>query len=502
MSSTSLTRIPRAPVVTVMGHIDHGKSTLLDYIRKTKVTETEAGGITQHLSAYEVEHTGESGPRTITFLDTPGHEAFQHLRSRGSNVADLAILVVAADDGVKPQTLQALKAINEAHIPYIVAISKIDKANADVERTKLSLVEHGVYLERYGGSISYVPISSKTGEGVQTLLDLLLLMADLAELSGDPTLPASGTVIESHCDPKRGISAVLLIKDGTLRTGSYVVAGAACAPTRLIENFRGAPVREASFSSPVMVTGFSTTPPVGSPFTVVGTKKEAQDLLRSYAPTVLNHCAPDGATGEGCFSLPVVLKSDVVGSIDAIKHELKKHEDERTAIRVVHEGVGTITEGDIKQAGGSADTIVIGFNVGVDAAATELAERLGITIARFAIIYELADWLPEAIRTRRPAVCGEVELGAGTVLKVFSTSHKLHTIGCRIASGVFSVKDRIVCRRGNEELGRGHVQSIKSGRSDVSHINAPADCGMQLHIELDTELAYGDSVVAFTVRTA
>ena len=269
--------IPRPPIVTVMGHIDHGKSTLLDYIRNTKVTETEAGGITQHISAYEAEHTLEDGTtRTITFLDTPGHEAFQHLRSRGSSVADVAILVVAADDGVKPQTMEAHKAITESGIPYVVAITKIDKSNADIERAKYSLLEHGIYLEGLGGNISYIPISSKTGEGIGQLLDIVLLTVDLEPPMGTPEKPATGIVIESHCDPRRGISAVLLVQDGTMKKGDYVVAGNTCAPLRIMENFLGRTVEEVTFSSPVMVVGFSDIPPVGEPFTTVADKKTAQ----------------------------------------------------------------------------------------------------------------------------------------------------------------------------------------------------------------------------------
>ena len=278
MTQISENSIKRSPVVTVMGHIDHGKSTLLDYIRKTKIVDSEAGGITQHLSAYEVEHTDTEGNmRRVTFLDTPGHEAFQHLRRRGSSVADFAILVVAADDGVKPQTLEALKAINTANIPYLVAISKIDKNNADIEKTKMSLVEHGIYLEGMGGSISYALIDSKSGKGIR-ILDLLILATDLEDLTGDPTLPATGTVIESHCDSKRGVSATLLIKDGTLETGAYVVAGQAYAPLRIVEDFLGNTIKQASFSTPILVVGFSENPPVGELFTTVATKKEAIEI--------------------------------------------------------------------------------------------------------------------------------------------------------------------------------------------------------------------------------
>ncbi len=500
MTKAPTNRIPRPPIVTVMGHIDHGKSTLLDYIRKTKVVDSEAGGITQHISAYEVEHVTPAGEtRRITFLDTPGHEAFQHLRSRGSSAADLAILVVAADDGVKPQTLEALKAIEQAGIPYLVAISKIDKNNADIERAKSSLVEHGIYLEGMGGSVPYVPISSKTGEGVPALLDLLLLAADLEELTGDPDAPASGLVIESHCDARRGVSAVLVIKDGSLRAGEYVVAGTASAPLRIMEDFLGKKVDHATFSSPLMVVGFTDTPPVGQPFTTVPTKKDAQRLVQAFA--LDQHVVSEAiaADEDGAYVLPVIIKSDVVGSIEAIKHELKKREDERTHIRVIHEGVGAIAEGDVKLATGSKDTIIIGFNVGADAAAQEMADRLDVELARFAIIYELADWLPGAIAMRRPKLRGERELGRAKVLKTFSFTHKVQTVGCRVESGTLSAHDRIKLLRGDTEYGRGTVATLKSGKSDASRVEAGTDCGAQLHCELETQPSFGDVLIAYTV---
>ena len=502
MAQPSHNRIPRPPVVTVMGHIDHGKSTLLDYIRKTKVTQTEAGGITQHISAYEVEHASPDGTvRRITFLDTPGHEAFQHLRSRGSSAADLAILVVAADDGVMPQTLEALAAITQAHIPYLVAISKIDKSNADVEKTKRSLISHEIYLEGMGGSIPFVPISSKTGEGISALLDLLLLAADVEELTGDPESPATGLVIESHCDQRRGISAVLVIKDGTLAKGEYLVAGNAYAPLRIIEDFAGRRVDHASFSSPIAVTGFSNIPPVGSSFQVVATKKEAVLLANEHTDTCTQATAEQTDTDDESlhFCVPFIIKADVVGSIEAIQHEIKKFENERTSTKVVQTGVGTITENDIKCAQGSKQTIVIGFNVGIDAPAQELAERHGIEVKLVRIIYDLSDWLQGAIDARRPHRRGERELARAKILKCFSFAHKTQTIGCRIESGTLSVRDRIILTHGNTELGRGRVVSLKSGKAEVSHVEAPTDCGAQIAIELEQEPVFGDTIVAFTI---
>ena len=255
-------KIQRPPVIVVMGHIDHGKSALLDYIRKTNVVESESGGITQHISAYELTHNN----RKITFLDTPGHEAFKKMRSRGTEVADIAILVVSAEEGVKAQTLEALECIKESTIPFIVAINKIDKPQANVEKIKQNLIENEIYLEGLGGEIPFVPVSAKTGVGIPELLDMMLLVADLEELSGDKGKSADGIVIESNLDQKKGISASLVIKDGTLKSGMFVVAGDSFSPVRIMEDFKGLPIKEASFSSPIKIVGFNKVPQVGAKF--------------------------------------------------------------------------------------------------------------------------------------------------------------------------------------------------------------------------------------------
>jgi translation initiation factor IF-2 len=495
--NTPTTTIPRPPIVTVMGHIDHGKSTLLDYIRKTKVTEGEAGGITQHLSAYEAQHTMEDGTvRTVTFLDTPGHEAFQHLRSRGSHAADVAILVVAADDGVKPQTMEALNAIQESNIPYVVAITKIDKNNADIERTKASLLEHGIYIEGMGGDISYVPISSKTGEGVGQLLDLVLLTVDIDPPMGTPEVPATGVVVESHCDPRRGISAVLLVQNGTMKKGEYVVAGNTCAPLRIMENFLGKAVEEVTFSSPVMVVGFSDIPPVGEQFTAVRDKKTAHEEV-ALCTEAMKQCAIAeelSEENEELFVLPVIIKTDVVGSLDAIKHELQKRNDERTRVHVVHQGVGAVTENDIKMARGNKSTIVIGFHVDVDAAARELAERIECTIVTYDIIYQLTEWLPSAIEARRPKVRKERLLGTGTLLKVFSSQGNKYTIGVHMDEGVLKRGDVAMIRHKDEDVGKGTIENIKAGPADTSEAKEGNDYGIVLSVTFKdgTDLRHGD----------
>src|SRR3989344_220176 len=275
------TLIERPPIVVVMGHIDHGKSTLLDFLRKTSVVAGEAGGITQHTYSYEVTHTGEKGAsKRITFLDTPGHEAFTLMRSRGASVADIAVLVVAANEGVKPQTLEALAIIKKHEVPFVVAINKIDTPHANVDKVKQELAEHEVYLERYGGSVPVVAISAKTGENVPALLDMILLVAEIEELKGDPDAPAEGTVIEAHQDPRKGITATLVIQNGTLRKKMFVTTGAAYAPVRRIDDTLGHEIAEASFSTPVFITGWNTIPEAGASFTVCADKKTAEETAQ------------------------------------------------------------------------------------------------------------------------------------------------------------------------------------------------------------------------------
>jgi translation initiation factor IF-2 len=488
-----MARNTRPPVIAVMGHIDHGKSSLLDYIRKANVVAGEAGGITQHVSAYIAEHAG----RQITFLDTPGHEAFKALRERGAAAADIAILVVAADEGVMPQTLGALKAIKESNIPFVIAITKIDKNNADIQNTKNSLLEHEIFIEGLGGDIAYAPVSSKTGEGIPELLDLVLLTADLAEITADADTSATGFVLESTQDQKKGVSATLIIKDGTLTTGSFVVAGDAFAPVRFIEDFLGKRIDSAGPSLPVRISGFSTLPSAGSLFSVVANKKEAEALAQKNAKAF--ESAPKRtALAEGTAELPLIIKTDFAGSIDAIVHELAKITHERAVIHVVSSGVGNVSESDVKTARASSGTI-IAFNVGTDAIARELAERDGISIFSYSIIYELSEKVTELLTACVPLLAEEKELGRALVLKPFSTSGKKQVLGARHISGVLSLKDRIKLVRKGVELGRGNIANLQQARIDVKEIKTEGDFGTEL--ELREPVMYGDEIITFTVSS-
>lgn len=487
-----MAREARPPIIAVMGHIDHGKSSLLDYIRKANVAQSEAGGITQHVSAYIAEHNG----RHVTFLDTPGHEAFKALRTRGAAAADIAILVVAADEGVMPQTIDALTAIKEANIPYLVAITKIDKNNADINHTKSSLVEHEIFIEGMGGDIAYALVSSKTGEGVPELLDLVLLASDLIEITADSTLSATGFVLESTQDPKRGASATLIIKEGSLTTGGFVVAGDAFAPIRFIEDFLGKRVPHAGPSEPVRVSGFSKLPTAGSLFSIVKTKKEAEALAQAQAGNSVATQKAD-TVAEGITELPLVIKTDVGGSIDAITHELGKITNERAVIRIVASGVGNVSEGDVKKATASG-AVIIAFGVGVDAIARELAERDAVVIESCAIIYELSEKVEKLLAESVQAVDTEEELGRASVLKTFSSSAKKQVLGARYVSGTLSVGSRIKLLREGEEVGQGKIKNLQQARADVKEIKTEGDFGTE--IEMREPAVYGDELVAFLIK--
>ena len=485
-----MARIARPPVIAVMGHIDHGKSSLLDYIRKANVVAGEAGGITQHVAAYIANHNG----RRATFLDTPGHEAFKALRTRGAAAADISILVVAADEGVMPQTLDALAAIREAKIPFIVAITKIDKNNADVEHAKNSLLENGVYLEGLGGDVAYSLISSKTGEGVPELLDLVLLAADMLEITADPEASATGFVLESTQDPKRGASATLIVRDGTLTFGGFVVAGDAFAPIRFIEDFLGKRVERAGPAEPVRISGFSTLPAAGSLFNIVKSKKEAEALCGKNAlASTASAVAP---TANGAVELPLVVKADVAGSIDAILHELAKISHERAALRILSSGVGSVSEGDVKTAHASGGTI-IAFNVGTDTIANELAERDAVTILPFSVIYELSEKVAKLLAARAPSVVVEKELGRAVVVKPFSSSAKKQVLGARYTSGVLTVGDRLKIIRKDVEIARGSIANLQQARTDVKEIKTEGTFGTEIAARVDA--APNDELIAFVV---
>ena len=483
----------RPPIVVVMGHIDHGKSKLLDYIRNANVVEGEAGGITQHLSAYCVEHTTKEGEKKpITFLDTPGHEAFQKMRFRGAGIADVAILIVSAEDGVMPQTLEALECIKKADIPYIVAINKIDKPAANLVKTQSSLVENEIYIEGMGGDISWTAISAKTGEGVDELLDLLLLTAELAELTYDPTILASGAIIEAKLDGRRGNTASLMIKNGTLKSGQFVVAGSSFAPVRIMEDCSGKTIKEAKASEPVGIVGWSEVPYVGDPFVTLESKREAEKLAAE------NKTQTEHSTHEESDlpTIPLLIKADVLGTIDAIKHELEKFESDRVHVRIIGTGVGDISANDVQNVAATENAIIVGFNVKTDRAAVDLAERLGVEIDTFDIIYKLSEWLEGALKERTPKMESEKISGLVKILAHFSTQKGIQVLGGKIKEGKISQGQQVTISRRDVELGKGVVKNLQQEKSNVSSVTE-GEFGMQ--IESKVEIAPGDFIEAFDI---
>lgn len=492
----------RPPIVVVMGHIDHGKSKLLDYIRNANIVEGEAGGITQHIGAYEAEvkcqdsqHKHQS--KKITFLDTPGHEAFSQMRLRGAKVADIAILIIAAEEGIKPQTLEAYNAIKKAGIPFVIAFNKVDKPNADPEHVKNQLAEQQIFVEGYGGNIPSVNISAKTGEGVDNLLDLILLLAEMENLQASPDENASGVVIESKLGSRRGISATLLIQTGTMRKGMFVVAGNAIAPVRIFEDFQGNSIDETTFSSPVKIVGFNSMPPVGAEFQTFKTKREAEEKIKENSLDMQKE--KNGETAiypeeKGKIIISIIIKGDVTGSIEAIEHEIKKLEKENILINILRKDIGKITEDDIRLASSAKNSIVFGFNVETDSSARTLAERFGIVIFTSDIIYKISEWLEEEIERRKQEETTEKIIGSAKILKTFSKNKNKQVLGGEVLEGKIIISKSLYVRikRGDDKLGEGKILELQHNKTTAKEINQGEQFGMMLESKI--EILKGDIV--------
>lgn len=487
----------RAPVVCIMGHIDHGKSTLLDYIRKTNVVSSEAGGITQHMGAYEVLHETKDGQKhPITFLDTPGHAAFVGTRLRGVSAADIAILVVSGEDGAKPQTVEAMECIRAAKITFIIAISKIDKPNADVERTKQSLMEKGIYMEGYGGDAPCLGISSKTGEGVGELLDLILLVAELAELKADPHAPATGVIIETAVDRTTGTSATLIIKDGTLEVGNALASGEAFATVRFIENFAGQKVKTARPGSPAKVSGWNQVPVVGEKFLAYESKREAEVAATDSKKQTGKKVTQTITEGDLRAIIPVVIKADTAGTLEAIEHEIEKLQSDRVFFKILATGVGAIGENDLKIAP-DPKCVIIGFNVAIDSHAKSLIERDSIKVEVFDIIYKLIEWLEAISRERTPKMKVEEISGKAKVLKIFSVDKDKQILGGRVNEGSMKTGIELKVMRRENEIGRGRIRELQEQKAKTSEVEKGKEFGAM--IESKIEIAPGDELVAFEI---
>ncbi len=497
----------RPPVVVIMGHIDHGKSTLLDYIRKTNVVDKEVGGITQAISAYEVEiltpDKSGSGPRPqasrITFIDTPGHESFSKMRERGCQIADIAILIVSAEDGVKPQTIEAWKTISQNSTPCIVAINKTDKPNANVEKTKTELAENEIYLENYGGKIPFVEISAKTGQGVEDLLILVNITAEMEGWSGDSEENASGFVLEANLDSKRGIQATLVIKNGTLKKGMVVVAEDSVCGVNIMEDFKGMAVNEISFSSPVRLVGFSKIPKIGARFKSFKGIKEAEKFFEECCLTIKSN-TKNGNTStntEKKKTIPIILKADISGSLEAVEKEIAKIKDENAEFRIIQKGVGPVGESDIKNISGNENIIVIAFNVKVDKNAVELANQRGVNISSFNIIYKMTEWLETEMEKRRPKIETTETTGNAKILKVFSRTKEKEIVGGKVLKGRIILDKVVKIMRREFEIGRGKIVNLEKNKTKVSEVEEGAEFGMM--IESKIEIVAGDVIESFNI---
>jgi translation initiation factor IF-2 len=478
--------VKRPPVVTILGHVDHGKTSLLDVIRESNVTAQEAGGITQHIGAYQVEVSGEK----ITFLDTPGHEAFTAMRARGSQVTDIAILVIAADDGVMPTTVEALNHAKAAGVPIVVAINKIDLEGADPDRVMQQLAEHDVVVRQYGGDTEAVPVSARTKEGIQTLLETIALVAEIQDLKANPDRPAAGAVVEAELTTQRGPVATLLVQKGTLRTGDAVVAGDATGKIKAMFDERGKAVNEAGPSTPVKVLGLQPVPAAGDVFTVVSDERAAraeveerrrrreEALAREAHPVNLDSLFGEIHTGQ-LKDLNIILKTDVQGSIDPIRHSLERLSNDEVQVKIIHSGSGTITESDVMLAVASKG-IIVGFNARVDAGAKRLAEAEKVEIRKYSIIYNLIEDVEKAIGGMLEPVFADVASGHAEVRQIFKISRYGNIAGCYVLDGTLHRNDLVKVLRGGEQIADTRCAGLKRFTEDAREVQSGYECGISL----------------------
>ena len=496
--------VPRSPVVVVMGHVDHGKTSLLDAIRDTHVTATEAGGITQHIGASVVEING----RSITFLDTPGHAAFTSMRARGAQVTDVAILVVAADDGVMPQTVEAINHAKAAGITIIVAINKMDKEGANPDRIKQELTEHDLLVEEWGGDTICVPVSAKKKEGIDNLLEMVLLVSDMKELKANPNRRAKGTVIESRLDKGKGSVATVLVQNGTLHSGDVIVAGTVVGRVRAMMDFRGNRITEAGPSVPVEISGLSETPQGGDLFYAVDDEKKARAVVEARKQKIkderiaaqqkvslenLFDCIKEGEMKE----LNIIVKADVAGSLEAVKQSLEKLSNDEVRVKTIHGGVGGITESDVILAQAS-NAIIVGFNVRPDASARATAEMNGVDMRMYRVIYEAIEEMESAMKGMLDPKYREVVLGHAEVRATFKVSGVGTIAGSYVSDGKISRNCEVRVVRGGIIIHEGKLSSLKRFKDDVKEVASGYECGMG--IENFNDIKEGDVIECFVME--
>jgi len=480
----------RAPIVTILGHVDHGKTTLLDTIRKASVASGEAGGITQHLGAYQVKRRG----KYITFIDTPGHEAFAAMRKRGVSFADIAILVVAADDGVQPQTKEVISYLKEREFPVIVAINKIDKADANPAKIKQELADHGILIEEWGGKILCSEISAKQNIGIDKLLENILLVAEVEEYAADPKRDGLAIVLESHLDPQKGPVATTLVRTGTLKVGQDIVSGSAFGRIRHMEDYTGKSIETAGPSVPATIFGFHDAPTVNDVISVASGKVSA----RARSRQVVAHAKLAGAGSEegeeGQKKLCYVLKSDVQGSLEAIEQILSSIQSDEAAFEEVASGVGAITESDIRLAE-SAGAVVFGFNVEPTAVAKRIAEKSATPIETFSIIYKLVDRAKERLSDLLPPEIIRTDYGRLSVLAIFKTGKRDQILGGRVAEGKMVKGALFEVKRGSEIIGQGKMGNLQQNKENAEEVGQGNECG--LVFEGNVKVEQGDTLIAY-----
>ncbi len=499
--------VARPPVVAVMGHVDHGKTTLLDNLLNKKTVETEAGGITQHISAYQLEHDG----RKITFLDTPGHEAFAAIRQHGAMLTDIVVIVVAADDGVKPQTVEAIKFAQGANAKIIVAINKIDREGADVPRTMADLSTHGLQPEEWGGEIMMIPVSAKTGENLEKLLDAILLVADVEELKADVEIPAEGLVIESHMETGKGSVVNLLVTGGELKVGEFVAAGSSYGKIRTMLDFRGRPKGKATPSTPVTVTGFKELPNFGDRFMEYPDEKSARRAALMYAQNAQNEAMSANVTSTDLLRMMntednakvfnVIVKGDVLGSVTSVVDSLKMIDTKgEITLNVVATGVGDITENDVYMAAGDTadNTVIYGFNVGVPTNIAKLAARDGVAIRNYKVIYELLDDARAAMEDLLGEEVVETELGEMKVMGVFRVTKTEIIAGGQMLRGKLIPGILARLKHGSTVLGEAEVESVQKERIDAKELIENEVGGLALKTEKKMNLEVGDRLEFFS----
>ncbi|MFH1522330.1 MAG: translation initiation factor IF-2, partial [Patescibacteria group bacterium] len=468
----------RPPVIVIMGHVDHGKTKLLDAIRKTNVVEGEAGGITQHIGAYQVERNN----RLITFIDTPGHEAFTAMRSRGTKVADIAILVVAADDGVKPQTIEAFRIIEAAKVPFLVAINKIDKKEADIDKTKQELsTQLNITPEDWGGKTICAPISAKDGKGVEDLLDMVLLTADEGadKIKSNPEASALGTVIESHIDKGTGPVATILIQNGTLRIGDPLCfSGKLYGKVRALKNYKYEEINKAGPSNPAIVIGLKILPVVGDMLEVGKGERVKKNKMQEKKSSQFIKQVEEKKEDDKTKKINLIIKSDVLGSAEAIEESLEKINTKKVKVKIVHKGLGNITEGDIDKAEGS-QAQVIGFNVKISPQVENLIRAKGIIVKLFNVIYDLIEYIEKEMQGMIETEFKRVDLGKLKVMGIFRTENKSQIIGGKVIEGKIKADSLIEVIRDKQVIEEGKLIKLQSGKQDVSVVEENQECGIQ-----------------------